>query len=151
MPEERRMTITSSPHLAPDDVARHTFASVRRGFDPNEVRGYLESIAHGLKGIAEREHQLLAELADAEDRAAHPVLDEPTLTAALGQETARVLHSAHEVAAEMVAKAEDEANRLLTEAREEIEQNRVTTEARLEERTAESEAAANELRERTNQ
>ena len=35
MPEERRMTITSSPHLAPDDVARHTFASVRRGFDPD--------------------------------------------------------------------------------------------------------------------
>ena len=28
------MTISSSPHLAPDDVARHTFASVRRGFDP---------------------------------------------------------------------------------------------------------------------
>ena len=34
MPEERRMTITSSPHLAPDDVARHTFASVRTGLRP---------------------------------------------------------------------------------------------------------------------
>ncbi len=49
MPEERRMTITSSPHLAPDEVARHTFASVRRGFDPGEVRDYLESIAAGLR------------------------------------------------------------------------------------------------------
>jgi DivIVA domain-containing protein len=145
------MSISSSSHLAPDDVARHSFGSVRRGFDPNEVRAYLESIAAGLRGIAERERQLLQELADAEHRAAHPVLDEPTLTAALGTETARVLHSAHEVAAEMVAKSEAEANRLLTEAREEIQESRAQTEARLAEQSAQSEAAIVELRERTNQ
>ena len=144
------MSISSSSHLAPDDVARHSFGSVRRGFDPNEVRAYLESIAAGLRGVAEREHQLLQELADAEHRAAHPVLDEPTLTAALGTETARVLHSAHEVATEMVAKSEAEANRLLTEAREEIQQHRVQTEARLAEQAAESEAAIEQLRDRTN-
>ena len=45
------------------------------------------------------------------------MLDEATLTAALGTETARVLHSAHEEAAEIVANPEAEANRLLTEAR----------------------------------
>jgi DivIVA domain-containing protein len=143
------MSISSSSHLAPDDVARHSFGSVRRGFDPNEVRAYLESIAAGLRGLAERERQLLQELADAEHRAAHPVLDEPTLTAALGTETARVLHSAHEVAAEMVAKSEAEANRLLTEGREEIQHSRAQSEARLAEQTAESEAAAKELRDRT--
>ncbi len=143
------MSISSSSHLAPDDVARHSFGSVRRGFDPNEVRAYLESIAAGLRGLAERERQLLQELSDAEHRAAHPVLDEPTLTAALGTETARVLHSAHEVAAEMVAKSEAEANRLLTEAREEIQHSRAQTEARLAEQTAESEAAAQQLRDRT--
>ncbi len=54
------MTITSSPHLVPDDVVRHTFASVRRGFDPAEVRDYLESIADGLRGLAERERELRA-------------------------------------------------------------------------------------------
>ncbi len=141
MPEERLVSITSSLHLAPDDVARHTFGSVRRGFDPNEVRAFLESVAAGLRSVAEREQQLLKELEDAERRAANPVLDEPTLTAALGSETARVLHSAHEVAAEMVAKAEAESERLLTEARQEIEQHRSTTEARLVERTAEAEEA----------
>ncbi len=151
MPEERLVSITSSLHLAPDDVARHTFGSVRRGFDPNEVRAYLESVAAGLRTVAEREQQLLEDLADAERRAANPVLDEPTLTAALGTETARVLHSAHEVAAEMVAKAEAEADRLLTDARAEIDQHRTTTETDLEERAAASEAAATELRERTNQ
>src|SRR5271156_6206245 len=151
MSEDRRLSITSSFHLAPDDVARHTFASVRRGFDANEVRTYLESVAAGLQGIAERERELLEQLADAEHRAANPVLDEHTLTSALGTETARVLHSAHEVANEMVAKAEAEAGRLLAEANQAIEENRSSTEARLAEETAASETAAAQLRERTDQ
>ena len=151
MPEERLVSISSSSHLTPDDVARHSFGTVRRGFDPQEVRAFLESLAVSLRGVAERERQLLDDVADAEHRASHPVLDEATLTAALGTETARVLHSAHEVAAEMVAKAEAEANRLLSESREEIHQIRANTEARLAEQSAASEASANELRERTEQ
>ena len=39
------------------------------------------------------------------------------LTSAVGKETARVLQSAHDAAAEMVANAEAESERLLTEAR----------------------------------
>jgi len=145
------MSISSSSHLTPDDVARHSFGTVRRGFDPNEVRAYLESLAVSLRGVAERERQLLDELADAEYRASHPVLDEPTLTAALGAETARVLHSAHEVAEEMVAKAEAQANLLLTEGREEIEQARAHQEARLAERSEAIDVAAAELQERIEQ
>jgi DivIVA domain-containing protein len=159
MPEERRMTITSSWQLVPDDVARHTFASVRRGFDPSEVRDYLESIAIAMRGIAEREQQLLDELADAERRAANPVLDERTLTAAVGQETARVLHSAHEAADEMVANAQAEASRLmgdateeaarvLGEATEEAERLQIGAAEVMEVRTAEAEVVATEILER---
>jgi len=160
MPEERRLTITSSPHLAPDDVARHTFASVRRGFDPTEVRDYLESIAAGLRGLTEREQELLASLADAEARAANPVIDDTMLTAAVGKETARVLQSAHDASAEMVANAQAEAQRMLTEATEVSE--RLVTEATevseqaqaradslLAERLAEADAASTALQERT--
>jgi len=111
------MTITSSPHLAPDDVARHTFASVRRGFDPTEVRDYLESLAGGLRGLAEREQELRLALESAEERAANPVIDDAMLTNAVGKETARVLQSAHEAAAEMVANATAESERLVSEAR----------------------------------
>jgi len=150
MPEERLRSITSSSHLVPDDVARHTFGSVRRGFDPGEVRAYLESIAIGLRTIAEREHELLSELADAERRAANPVLDEATLTAAVGTETARVLNSAHEVAAELTARAQAEAEHSLAVAYEQVEQNRAETESRLAEQAEKNEAAAAELRERTN-
>ena len=121
MPEERRVTITSSPHLAADDVARHTFASVRRGFDPAEVRDYLESLATGLRSQAEREQQLLDALAAAEERAANPVIDESMLTNAVGKETARVLQSAHDAAAEMVANTEAETARQLAEAQAEAE------------------------------
>ncbi len=114
MPEERLVTISSSSHLAPDDVARHTFATVRRGFDPDEVRAYLESLAAGLRGLAEREQQLLDELADAEDRAANPVLDEATLDRRAGQRDGPGAPQRPRRAAEMVAKAEAEANRLLS-------------------------------------
>jgi DivIVA domain-containing protein len=149
MPEERLKTITSSPHLAPDDVARHTFGSVRRGFDPDEVRAYLESLAVGLRGLAEQENQLLQQVADAEHRAAHPVLDDAALTEALGAETTRVLHSAHEAASAIVAKAEAESHRMLTEAQEQIEGDRTRTAASLAEQTSAAESAAAELRERS--
>jgi DivIVA domain-containing protein len=151
MSEERLRSITSSPHLVPEDVARHTFGSVRRGFDPNEVRAYLESLANALRSVGDREQQLAEELAAAERRAENPVLDEPTLTSALGTEMARVLHSAHEASAEMVAKAQAEADRLLAEGHAEIDQLRTATDAELMERTAESEAAAEALREHAEQ
>jgi len=162
MPDERRLTITSSSHLAPDDVSRHTFASVRRGFDPAEVRDYLESIATGLRAQAEREQELLTTLAEAEERAANPVIDDSMLTNAVGKETARVLQSAHEASAEMMANAEAEAARLVAEARVESErlraeatelndQAQARADALLAERTAEAEAATASLRERTEQ
>ena len=115
------MTITSSPHLAPDEVARHTFASVRRGFDPTEVRDYLESVAAGLRALAEREQELGDALADAEERAANPVIDDAMLTNAVGRETARLLQTAHYAAAELSANAEAESARLVAEAQAEAE------------------------------
>ena len=102
MPEDRRLTISTSSRLHPDEVARHTFGTARRGFDPAEVRVFLEQIAHEMQAAADREQQLAELVDEAERRAANPVLDEATLTAALGQETARVLRSAHDAAAELV-------------------------------------------------
>ncbi|MGB7052924.1 MAG: DivIVA domain-containing protein, partial [Acidimicrobiales bacterium] len=145
MAEERRMAITSSPLLAPDDVARHTFTTVRRGFDPKEVRSYLESLAHGLTSLAEREHELLEDLASTERRAQNPVLDEATLVAALGQQTARVLHSAHEVADEQMTKAKEEAERLVSDATEQAQAARASAESEATERMAAIEAECERL------
>jgi DivIVA domain-containing protein len=139
------MAITSSPLLAPDDVARHTFTTVRRGFDPKEVRSYLESLAHGLTSLAEREHELLEDLAATERRAQNPVLDEATLVAALGEQTARVLHSAHEVADEQLTKAKEEAERLVSDATDQAQAARASAESEATERMAAIEAGAERL------
>ena len=47
MPEER-VTISTSSRVHPDEVARHTFGTTRRGFDPAEVRSFLEHVAREL-------------------------------------------------------------------------------------------------------
>ncbi len=142
------MAISSTPRLSPDDVARHTFATARRGFDPDEVRAYLEGIASEIRARDERERELQQEVGAAEERAANPVLDDATLTAALGAETARVLRSAHEAAGELVSKAETEATRLLTESRQQIEEAEATAEAVLAERTAQADTSAADVRKR---
>src|SRR5579863_2790783 len=136
MPEER-VTISTSSRVHPDEVARHTFGTTRRGFDPAEVRSFLEQVARELVASGDREQELRRALSEAETRAANPVLDETTLTAALGLETARVLRSAHEAAADLVGRAESEA--------EQLQRN---TEQSAHDRLAESEAAATELRRR---
>ena len=148
MSEDRRVTISSSSPLSPDEVARRTFATARRGYAAEEVRGYLETIAQILRAASEREQELRQALDDAEERAAHPVIDEETLTEALGRETARVLHSAHEAAAEMVAKAKEESERLLSASAEEIAATEAKVGTQLADRTARAESAATELRRR---
>jgi len=85
MPEDRRLTISSSSRLHPDEVARHTFGTARRGFDPAEVRVFLEQIALEMAAAADREEELRKATEEAQRRAENPVLDEATLTAALGQ------------------------------------------------------------------
>ncbi|MHB8680843.1 MAG: DivIVA domain-containing protein, partial [Acidimicrobiales bacterium] len=148
MPEDRRFTIASTSRLGPDDVARHTFATARRGFEPAEVRSFLEAVARELDAAAARERELLDAVADAQRQARNPVLDETTLTAALGQETAKVLKSAHDAAAELVARAEADVARVRAQVEEELAQARAQAEQHVAERGAQADAAAAELRKR---
>ena len=85
------------PHL------RHGAPGVRPGRGPRLPRAAWPA---RWRRRSTAEQELRRALAEAEHRAANPVLDEATLTAALGQETARVLRSAHEAAAELVGRAE---------------------------------------------
>ncbi|MHB8594702.1 MAG: DivIVA domain-containing protein, partial [Acidimicrobiales bacterium] len=72
MPEDRRFTISSTSRLSPDDIARRTFATSRRGFEPAEVRSFLEYVSRELSAAAERERELHDALSTAEHRAANP-------------------------------------------------------------------------------
>ena len=145
---EDRLTISSSARVHPDEVARHTFGTTRRGFDPAEVRSFLEYVARELVAAADREQELRRALAEAEHRAANPVLDDATLTGALGHETARVLRSAHDAATELVGRAENDAARLRAQALEEADQLHRHAEQSANDRTVEADAAASELRRR---
>jgi DivIVA domain-containing protein len=149
MPEDRRLTISTSSRLHPDEVARHTFGTARRGFDPAEVRVYLGQIAHEMEAAADREEELRTAIDEAERRAANPVLDEATLTAALGQETARVLRSAHDAATELVTRAEADVARLRAHAEDEATQLHTRTEQNASDRIAQAEAVASDVRRRT--
>jgi cell division septum initiation protein DivIVA len=111
------MAISSSTSLNPDEIARRTFPTVRKGVDGEAVRRYLESIGDEIRTLVEREAQLRRRLYEAERRAAEPpVLDEATLNRAVGAETARVLQTAHDAARDVIARAEAQAAELVAEA-----------------------------------
>lgn len=151
MSDDRRFTISSSARLSPDDVQRRTFSTVRRGFDTNEVRAFLEVAARELAALTERETELRQALADAEHRAANPVIDEETLTAALGQETARVLRAARDAAGEVLSRGEQDAARLRAEAQEQADELRSRAERHAAEQSAQADADAAEARRRAHE
>lgn len=107
------VAINSRLGLHPDEISRHSFPNARRGYDPDAVRQYLQSMAAGLQEVLDREQALRRQLAEAERRAAEPELDEATLTRAVGAETARILQAAHDAAGEVAAKAEAKAAEIL--------------------------------------
>ncbi|MGO9559664.1 MAG: DivIVA domain-containing protein [Acidimicrobiales bacterium] len=128
------VSISSQTGLQPDEISRRTFPAVRKGVDGEAVRRYLDVVADSVREALDREQALRKRLAEAERRAAEPELDEQTLLRAVGAETARILQTAHDAAADVIAKAEARAAEILAAA-----------EAVLGERTAVADAEASAL------
>jgi DivIVA domain-containing protein len=129
----------SSSRVAAGDIAQHSFSVVRRGFDSDEVRSYLQSVARSLEALEAREEELRATLTEAEERAAHPVVDEATLAASLGQHSAQILRHAHEEAARIVVQAQEGAATLLRETQRQVDELQERTETAAAERVGEVE------------
>ncbi len=127
-------SLISSSRLATGDIARHSFAIVRRGFDTDEVRAYLQSVSRNIEMLEEREQELRAALAEAEERAAHPVIDEGTLTASLGHHSAQILRRAHDEAARIVAQAQESAGNMVRETQNQVDEMQARAEAAAAER-----------------
>lgn len=107
--------------LAPQDIARHTFDVARRGYEQQEVRGFL----HEVSALVERLTRSTSELRERAERAEARLgdagqPDEAVLLEVLGAETTRVLTSAREAAAEIRSKAEASAERIIAEATSEV-------------------------------
>jgi cell division septum initiation protein DivIVA len=137
MPEGR--SPISSARVSTGDIARHSFAIVRRGFDIDEVKTYLQTVARSIEVLEQREEELRAAVAEAEQRAAHPVIDEATLTASLGQHSAQILRHAHDEATRIVVQAQEGASTLLRDAQNQANEIQAHSEGASAERVAEAE------------
>ena len=103
---------------SPAAVGSAQFSVGRRGFDQEEVRDLLRGVSAELARLQERERFLESELRSMQTRgmSAPGALDEETVTALLGEETARVLSTAREAAKQQIARAAETAERLVREA-----------------------------------
>ncbi len=147
----------SSNRLSVHDITRRTFRTTRRGYDPHEVRSFLELVAQEIESweqwaaelqreVAEAEARAQKAIADAEDRLKNPVIDEARLSAALGRQSAQVLRNAHEEAARLVAAAEERATAVVRDAQQQAAEAQVAAEGAAAERIAEAELTAGVLR-----
>ncbi len=112
------ITFSRPDPSSPAAVGSAQFTVTRRGFDTEEVRDFLRSVSAELGRLQERERFLESELRAMQTRgmSGPGVLDEETVTALLGEETARVLTVAREAAAQMRVRAAEAAERLVREA-----------------------------------
>ena len=112
------ISISRPDPSSPAAVGSAQFTVTRRGFDTEEVRDFLRSVSAELGRLQERERFLESELRAMQTRgmSGPGVLDEETVTALLGEETARVLTVAREAAAQMRVRAAEAAERLVREA-----------------------------------
>jgi DivIVA domain-containing protein len=134
-------------NLEPDAIARTTFPTSFRGYDADHVRTFLDQIAGELRAARTREAELRIQLDAVESKlAAAGQLDEDQLTAALGEETARVLTVAREAASGIKSKASETAAQTMRDAEEQADVVRRDADAVMERRTEEADAEAARIR-----
>src|SRR5947209_16868057 len=141
-----RIVISSEPAVTPDDLTRRSFPVVFRGYDQDQVRRFLKKAGEELAAVRQREQELRHALEEARSTLAHPELDEATLTTALGEETARILRSAREAAADIRSKAEERVARMVQEADEHGSRLRLEAENVLAKRVEEADEVAANIR-----
>lgn len=113
--------------LTSEAIEHITFRVALRGYDTAQVREYLKSVADHVRTLQGQTDMLTMQLREAEARADHPVIGPDQLTSALGEETARILKSAHEAADDIRGRAEEHVERVVQQARD--ESSRLTAEA----------------------
>ncbi|MFM7616576.1 MAG: DivIVA domain-containing protein [Actinomycetes bacterium] len=139
----RRLAVSSSPKLTPDEIASRSFGRAVRGVSEQEVRSFLTRVAEEVGALNDREDALRERNRALEAELANPPAPtEQQLLAALGEETARVLRSAQEAAEDIRTRAEDRAAVVLREAEETARSTRETAETEARERTEAAEATA---------
>ena len=134
------------PSLTPDLIQAKSFTAGFRGYDQTEVRNFLARMATEVRALRDRNVHLESAWHSAEERAARPpVLDEDTLMAAVGEETATILRTARAAAADLKTKAAADCDKALAEANAHAETLREQAESLLARETQGSEEEAKRI------
>lgn len=141
-----QIVISSGQVTSPETVMNRSFTSAFRGYHPAEVRQFLKRVSEEMAAAAEREAELRRTLEEAVTRAAHPELDENTLTGMLGDHAARLLAGARDTAATIVTEAQQRADAMLRDAESRVARMREEADGLLAKRVAEADAAADSVR-----
>ena len=136
------IVISSGQVVTPETVVNRSFTSAFRGYHPAEVRQFLKRVSEELADAVGREEELRRHLQEALGRAAHPDLDEATLTNLLGEHAAKLLASARDTAASVVGDAQQQADALLRDAEQRMARMRHEAEGLMARRVAEADATA---------
>ena len=124
-----------------EQIRRREFATVRRGYDPQQVRIYLTSIAEQVGNLERQLSQLRLEADSAAARETSPAPtippadppDAPDPYASLSRRFASLIEVADQEASRTVDDARVEAARMIDEARSEADRVRVDAQAHAEE------------------
>lgn len=138
--------IASGQVITPEKVMSRRFASAFRGYHPAEVREFLKRISDEMAAGAAREVELRRALQEALARAAHPELDEATVTSVLGEHAARLIASARDTATSIIAEAQKQADAIVGEVQAEVARMREEADGLMARRVAEADASADSIR-----
>jgi DivIVA domain-containing protein len=138
-----------------EQIRRRQFATVRRGYDPDQVQEYLNQVATQVEAL---EKELREQRLQAGGRADAPPAPAPPAAAAaavpatdayeqLSERLATVLRAADEQAQQLVADARADAKKVLDEAQAEADKVKVDAQASAEEARAKSAAELARARE----
>ncbi len=143
---------TNDPRPSPsaDVIRRFEFATVRRGYDPDQVRDYLDTVAARIESLEGDLNAAETALETAKQQAAaavsEPAADQPDPYEAFAKRFAGLLGTADREAERLVDEAKAESTRILDEARMDADRVRVDAQDRAEEARAEGRRALEEAR-----
>ena len=130
--------------LTPDHIRRREFVTTRRGYDPDQVRDYLEQLAMQVEAMESMVQEARVEA----DSAMQAQASRADPYEQLAGRMSDLLRSADQEAARIRREAGEEADRVLREARAEADRVRLDAQTRAEEARAEAERHLRSARER---
>jgi DivIVA domain-containing protein len=134
--------------ISAEQIRRREFVTIRRGYDPEQVRAYLEQLADQVELMRVLVRDAQAEAQSAAKAAARPTsVPRQDPYERLGERVASVIREADHVAETIRGEAHRDAEQVTRDARADADRIRTDAQAKAEEARARADAAARTARE----